>query len=182
MGNIVTLSKDDWSAWTGGKPAPGWVGLDPSAADNLTSPKQLRPLTMLQTFLLAGGAGNKDYRFPLHSTKQKLDQVLLNIGYNKEKSRAHAHMVAEKLMFQDICRQAEDRLKTRTVHNLTERNGPASHARDIRAPAATFGNVATAPTSITQAEVLSLIQSHTYGTENPAKKGNCHKCGKPGHD
>ncbi|KAI2508103.1 hypothetical protein MHU86_6276 [Fragilaria crotonensis] len=44
MGNIVSLSRDDWSAWTGGKPAPGWVGLDPSAADDITSPNQLRPV------------------------------------------------------------------------------------------------------------------------------------------
>lgn len=44
MGNIVSLSRDDWSAWTGGKPAPGWVGLDPSAADDLTSPNQFRPV------------------------------------------------------------------------------------------------------------------------------------------
>jgi hypothetical protein len=66
-----------------------------------------RTLTMLKTFLLAGGAINKDYRFPLRSTKQKLDQALPDIGY-KEKSGAHAHMVAEKLTFQDICRQAGD--------------------------------------------------------------------------
>ena len=44
MGNVVSLSKDDWSAWTGGKPALGWVGLDRSAADDLTSPNQLRPV------------------------------------------------------------------------------------------------------------------------------------------
>jgi hypothetical protein len=31
-------------------------------------------LTKLKTFLLAGGAGNEDYRFPICSTKQKLDQ------------------------------------------------------------------------------------------------------------
>jgi hypothetical protein len=65
-------------------------------------------LRMLKTFLImAGGAGNKDYRFSLRSTKQKLDQMLLDIGY-KEKSGAHAYMVAKKLTFQDICRQAED--------------------------------------------------------------------------
>ena len=362
MGNIVPLSGDDWSAWTGGEPAPGWVGLDPSAADDITSPNQLRPvhasasqkgynfrrtgmttlftqasslvnfqnavwdhlvdcrmdtiaylrdpeslsvmtnvvrshsrytvataktlsshqvllydkynktndlaatkfllasldpalmskikektedndsfhvvwlqliktiqstsierfedrkaaikahhpsqyagenlealaadyrkdarelttagqydhnltLTMLKTFLLAGGSGNEDFRFPLRSTKQKLDQTLLDIGY-KEKSGAHAHMVAEKLTFQDICRQAEDAYRTQFDRKEWP---PASHAPDVRAPAATFGNVASAPTSITRAEVLTLIQSQTSGTENPTKKGNCHKCGKPGH-
>jgi hypothetical protein len=44
MGNIVPLPRNDWSAWTGGKPAPGWVGVDPSAADDITSPNQLRPV------------------------------------------------------------------------------------------------------------------------------------------
>ena len=362
MGDIVSLSRDDWSAWTGGKPAPGWVGLDPSAARDLTSPNQLRPvhaaasqkgynfrrtgmstlftqasslidfqnavwdhltdcgmdtiaylpdpenamtmsnvvkshsrytvatakalssqqlllydkydktndlaatkfllssldpalmskikekmedddsfhvvwlqliktiqstsierfedlkaaikarhpsqyagenlealaadyrkdarelttagqydhnltLTMLKTFLLAGGAGNEDYRFPLRSTKQKLDQALLDIGY-KEKSGAHAHMVAEKLTFQDICGQAEDAYRTQFDRKEWP---PASHAPDVRAPSATFGNVATTPAGITRAEVLTLIQSQGPGTETSTKKGNCHKCGKPGH-
>ena len=62
---------------------------------------------MLKIFLLAGGAGNEDFRFPLRSIKQKLDQALLDIGY-KEKTAAQAHMVAEKLTYQDICREAED--------------------------------------------------------------------------
>ncbi|KAI2493992.1 hypothetical protein MHU86_20523 [Fragilaria crotonensis] len=362
MGNIVSLSRDDWSAWTGGKPAPGWVGLDPSTADDITSPNQLRPvhasasqkgynfrrtgmttlftqasslvdfqnavwdhlvdcgmdtiaylpdpesssmmtnvvrshsrytvataktlssqqilrydkydksndlaatkfllssldpalmskikekmddddsfhvvwlqliktiqstsierfedlkaaikarhpsqyagenlealaadyrkdarelttagqydhnltLTMLKTFLLAGGAGNEDFRFPLRSTKQRLDQALLDIGY-KEKSGAHAHMVAEKLTFQDICRQAEDAYRTQFDRKEWP---PASHAPDVRAPSATFGNVATAPAGISRAEVLTLIQSQASGTESDNEEGNCHKCGKPGH-
>ena len=44
MGNIVSLSKDDWSAWTGGKPASSWMCLDATASDELTSPNQLRPV------------------------------------------------------------------------------------------------------------------------------------------
>ncbi len=40
----MSLSRDNWSAWTGGKPAPGWVGLDPSAANDITSPNQLHPV------------------------------------------------------------------------------------------------------------------------------------------
>ena len=62
---------------------------------------------MLKTFLLAGGAGNEDFRFCLRATKQKLNQALLDIGY-KEKSGAQAHMVPAKLTYQDICTQAED--------------------------------------------------------------------------
>jgi hypothetical protein len=55
MGNIVPLSRDDWSAWTGGKPAPGWVGLDPSAANDITSPNHLRPVH--------ASASQKSYNF-----------------------------------------------------------------------------------------------------------------------
>ena len=134
-------------------------------------------ITMLKTFLLAGGAGNEDYRFPIHSTKQKLDQALLDIGY-KEKSGAHAHMVAKKLTFQDIYRQAEDAYRTQ----LDRKDWPpASHAPDVRVPSATIGNVAAAPSGISRVEVLTLIQSQASGTKNPTKKGNCYKCGKPGH-
>ncbi len=93
---------------------------------------------MLKTFLLAGGAGNEDFRFQLRSTKQQLDQALLDIGY-KEKSAAQVHMVAGKLTYQDICRQAEDAY--RLQYNRKEWP-PASHATDTRAPPATFGNVA----------------------------------------
>jgi hypothetical protein len=99
------------------------------------------------------------------------------IGY-KEKSGAHAHMVAKKLTFQDICRQAEDAYPTQFDRKEWP---PASHAPDVRSPAAKLGNVASAPTSITRAEVLTLIQSQMSGTKNPTKKGNCRKCGKPGH-
>ncbi|KAI2514061.1 hypothetical protein MHU86_445 [Fragilaria crotonensis] len=94
------------------------------------------------------------------------------------KSGAHAHMVAEKLTFQDICRQAEDAYRTQFDRKEWP---PASHAPDVRAPSATFGNVATAPAGISRAEVLTLIQSQASGTETTTKKGNCHKCGKPGH-
>ncbi|KAI2495284.1 hypothetical protein MHU86_19255 [Fragilaria crotonensis] len=43
-------------------------------------------LTMLKTSLLAGGAGNEDFRFPLRSTKQRLDQALLDIGYKESQA------------------------------------------------------------------------------------------------
>ena len=43
MGDLVALSKTEWSAWTGGKPIYTWTGLDPSARIYHTSPNQLRP-------------------------------------------------------------------------------------------------------------------------------------------
>ncbi|KAI2494289.1 hypothetical protein MHU86_20266 [Fragilaria crotonensis] len=134
-------------------------------------------LTMLKTFLLAGGSGNEDFRFQLRATKQKLDQALLDIGY-KEKSAAQAHMVSEKLTYQDVCRQAEDAYRLQYDRKEWP---PASHATDTRVPSATFGNVALPEGSaITRAEVLNLIQSQTPRQDTP-KKGNCHNCGKPGH-
>jgi hypothetical protein len=63
----VSLSRDDWSAWTGGKPAPGWVGLDPSAADDITSPNQLRPVH--------ASASRKEYNFRRTSMTTLLTQA-----------------------------------------------------------------------------------------------------------
>jgi hypothetical protein len=87
-------------------------------------------------------------------------------------------MAAEKLTFQDICCQAEDAYRMQFDRKEWP---PASHAPDVRVPSATFSNIATTPSGISQAEVLMLIQSQASGTENPTKMGNCHKCGKPGH-
>ena len=136
-------------------------------------------LSMLKTFLLAGGAGNEDFRFPLRATKQRLNQALLDIGY-KEKSGAQAHMVAEKLTYQDICRQAED--VYRTQYDRKEWP-PSSNKPDPRAPNATFGNLAESEnTAITRAEALNLIQQASNHDQTQAKRrGNCQKCGKPGH-
>jgi hypothetical protein len=40
MGDLVQSSKDEWNAWTGGKPKPSWVGLEDSTA-TYESPNQL---------------------------------------------------------------------------------------------------------------------------------------------
>ena len=69
-------------------------------------------LGMLKTFLLAGGSGNEDFRFPLRSvSKQRLEQALLDIGF-KDKEAANLHMQAEKLTYKDICTHAEDTYRT----------------------------------------------------------------------
>jgi hypothetical protein len=44
MGGLLQTTKDEWSAWTGGKPKADWTGLDPSAARVYQSPNQLRSL------------------------------------------------------------------------------------------------------------------------------------------
>ncbi|KAI2511910.1 hypothetical protein MHU86_2426 [Fragilaria crotonensis] len=106
-------------------------------------------LAMLKIFLLAGGSGNEDFRFPLRSVKQKLEQALLDIGF-KDKEAANLHMQVNKLTYKDICAHAEDAYRT-----LFDRKEAActSHSR-LKAPPAAFGNMA-----ITRAEVLNLIQS-----------------------
>ncbi|KAI2490670.1 hypothetical protein MHU86_23913 [Fragilaria crotonensis] len=132
-------------------------------------------LAMLKIFLLAGGSGNEDFRFPLRSVKQNLEQALLDIGF-KDKEAANLHMQVNKLTYKDICAHAEDAYRT-----LFDRKEwpPARHTRDSKAPPAAFGNMAT---PITRAEVLNLIQSKTSTNgAGLAKKGVCHKCNKPGH-
>jgi len=42
MGGVVQLSKDSWSAWTGGKPNASWTALADTEPRNYTSPNQLR--------------------------------------------------------------------------------------------------------------------------------------------
>ncbi len=130
-------------------------------------------LGMLKIFLLAGGSGNKDYRFPLRSVRQKLEQALLDIGF-MDKEAANLHMQVNKLPY--ICAHAEDAYRT-----LFDRKEwpPARHPCDSKAPPAAFGNKAT---PITRAEVLNLVQSKpsTNGARL-AKKGVCRKCNKPGH-
>jgi hypothetical protein len=54
-------------------------------------------LSMLKSYLLAGGTDNEDYRFGLRVLKIKLDEELLAIGY-MDKPQADAHMIQEKLL------------------------------------------------------------------------------------
>jgi hypothetical protein len=135
-------------------------------------------LTMMKTFLIAGGTGNEYCRFPLRSIKQKLEQALLDIGF-KDKDAANKHMSDNKLMYKDICTHAEDAYRT-----LFDRKEwpPARHARDSKAPPASFNLADAMP--MTRSEVMLLMQSKSPGGNkgaSSAKTGNCHKCGKPGH-
>jgi hypothetical protein len=143
-------------------------------------------LAMIKIFLQAGGAGNEDFRFPLRTVKQRLDKALLEIGY-KEKSAANQFMAESKLTYKDICRHAEE-----TYRTLLDRKEwpPARNARDIKTPPSGFGNLADAPPNLAEApltrtEVMNLVLSAQNGSGGGlgggTVKGNCHKCGKPGH-
>ena len=134
-------------------------------------------LSMMKMFLLAGGSGNEDFRFPLRATKQKLEQALLDIGF-KEKGAgpANLHMSNLKLNYRDVCTQVED-----TYRTLFDRKEwpPARNVKDSKAPPVAYGNIAIANSPITRAEVITLIQTKPRGDNK--KPGNCNKCGKPGH-
>ena len=137
-------------------------------------------LSMMKIFLLAGGTGNEDFRFPLRATKQKLEQALLDIGF-KEKAAANEHLSKHKLNYRDICTQAED-----TYRTLFDRKEwpPAKNIRDSKAPPTAYGNIASISDKvpITRAEVLTLMQSKPRFGGDPSKKpGTCNKCGKAGH-
>ena len=64
-------------------------------------------LLIMKIFLLADGSGNKNFRFTLRATKQKLEQALLDIGF-KEKTATNEHMIRLKLTDKDVSTQAED--------------------------------------------------------------------------
>jgi hypothetical protein len=67
-------------------------------------------LTMMKTFLLAGGTRNEDFRFPLSLNKQKLEQALLDTGF-KDKD-ANKDTPDNKLTYKDICTHVEDAYRT----------------------------------------------------------------------
>ena len=138
-------------------------------------------LSMMKTFLLAGGSGNEDFRFPLRATKQKLEQALLDIGF-KERGAANEHMINLRLTYKDVCTQAEDIYRT-----LFDRKEwpPARNVRDSKAPPSAYGNAAIGNNvPITRAEVLNLIQMKprfNNGDDTNKKPENCNKCGEAGH-
>ena len=133
----------------------------------------------MKIFLLAGGSGNEDFRFPLRATKQKLEQASLDIGF-KEKTDTNDHMSELKLIYKDVSAQAED--THRTLYDRKEWP-PTRNVRDSKAPPAAFGHIAVeCDTPLTRAEVMTLIQNKPRPVGSPTKKpGTCHKCGKPGH-
>ena len=139
----------------------------------------LLTLDMIKAFLLAGGQGNEDYRFNLRPMKQKLETALLDIAY-KTKEAANKHMKDEELTYNDVCILAED-----TYRLLFDKKEwpPAQNARDSKAPRAAYvGEIGSA---LTEAQVLTLIQSHLDPSSSAGaagkKGGSCHHCKKPGH-
>ena len=64
-------------------------------------------LTMLETFLLAGGDDNEDYKVDLHIKKKELKKelkIVCHMGYNEVKE----HMMKQDLTYKSICEVTEN--------------------------------------------------------------------------
>jgi hypothetical protein len=137
-------------------------------------------LSMVEAFLEAGGENNKDFRFPLRSIKQKLDQALLDIGY-KGKEAADLHMMSLDLMPTDVCNFAEDLYQVRYEKGTWP---PAKSVQDAkRVPSGYGANIGEVATPLTQAQILLLIHQNTNGggPGGGGRKGNCHGYGSSDH-
>jgi hypothetical protein len=150
------------------------------ASDTLISAGQYDhnlTLSMVEAFLEAGGENNEDFRFPLRSIKQKLDQALLDIGY-KDKEAAVLHMTSLDLLPSDVCNYAEDLYQVRYEKGNWP---PAKSVQDAKRPPSSYGaNIGEVGAPLTTAQVLLLIQQNATGGGGN-KKGNCHGCGSPDH-
>jgi hypothetical protein len=131
-------------------------------------------LRMLDAFLEGGGKGNEDFRYPLRAIKKELNAKLLIIGHMTP-SAATTLMASSGLTYRHVCEQAVNEYRTQLDN---KRWPPASHAPDVKAPPKAFGNVAAAA-PITMEHIYALMQQQDG--KSFEKKGNCHKCGKPGH-
>jgi hypothetical protein len=128
-------------------------------------------LTMLKIFLLAGGANNGNFQFPLRLLKKELNEALLVIPH-MSRSDADRFMIKEDLTYKDICTLAED--EYRSQFDLEEWP-PARQSKDSKAPPASYAN-------LTEARVLTLIhQTHSGGGGESRTKGACHGCGSLDH-
>ena len=135
-------------------------------------------LTMLETFLLAGGNDNKDYRIDLRIMKKELKnelEIVHHMGYNEAKE----HMTKQDLTYKSICEVAEnaygeqaDRGKWPPAQNIHH---------DSAAPPASFQAVAPTNRMYTSAEINALFQTKMGTRPTGPKSGNCNRCGKPGH-
>ena len=128
---------------------------------------------MLKSFLLAGGEGNENFYYPLRGLLVLVDEALLDIGC-MEKDASDKNMIKNNLTYKAICQKAEDQ-----YCKLYDQKQwpPAKHARDSKAPPASFG------AHVAQSEFLTLTQSSQMSSASPSgpTKVSCHKCGKSGH-
>ena len=135
-------------------------------------------LMMLETFLLAGGNDNKDYRMDLRIKKKELKKelkIVCHMGYDEAKE----HMMKQDLTYKSICEVAEN------AYGEQANRGKWPPARNIRhnsaAPPASFQAIAPTDRMYTSTEINALFQTKMDTQPTGPKSGNCNRCGKPGH-
>ena len=69
-------------------------------------------LMMLETFLLAGGDDNEDYRMDLHIKKKEL-KIVHHMGYDEAKE----HMTKQDLTYKSICEVTENAYSEQANHS-----------------------------------------------------------------
>ncbi len=116
-------------------------------------------LSMLKIFLVAGGANNGNYQFPLRLLKKELNNALLVIPH-MSRADADKFMIKENLTYKSICTLAED--EYRSQFDLNEWP-PSRQTKDSKAPPSAFAN-------LTEARVLTLIHQAGAGGGSNEKK------------
>ena len=149
-------------------------------------------LCMLDRFLEGGGSQGDvptlQYRHSLLQLRQKLDKALIHVGRLAPNDQDR-YMASEALTYRDICSLAEDEWKKLVDDNKW---APARTKIDSGRPSNQFGvNLQCMDVNqpLTEASALVLMQQlqqqlggvKNGGHNGAVKKGNCHKCGKPGH-
>ena len=133
-------------------------------------------LTMLETFLLAGGNDNEDYRMDLCIMKKELKnelKIVCHMGYNEAKE----HMMKQDLTYKSICEVAEN-----AYGEQADRKWPPAQniCHNSAAPPASFQAIAPTDRTYTSTEINALFQTKMGTQPTGPKSGNCNRCGKPG--
>ena len=146
--------------------------------DNAYANDHKLTLNMLETFLLARGNDNEDYRMDLRIMKKELKnelKIVHHMGYNEAKE----HMMKQDLTYKSICEVTEN------AYGEQPNRGKWPPAQNIRhdsaAPPASFQAIAPTDRMYTSAEINALFQTKMGTQPTGPKSGNCNRCGKPGH-
>ena len=157
-------------------------------------------LHMLNRFLEGGGQSNDvatmQYRHALFQKHQQLNQALIKTG-RMSTADQNTYMVQHELTFRDICAHAEEEWKALFDAG---RWAPSKTKSDSKRPPTHFGahtatvNASADNLKLTQAQwnvLMQQAQAQLSGRSSvsnngrtgtgSAKKGNCNKCGEPGH-
>ena len=135
-------------------------------------------LMMLETFLLAGGNDNEDYRMDLCIMKKELKnelKIVHHMGYDEAKE----HMTKQDLTYKSICEVTENAYSEQTNRGKWP---PAWNIHcNSAAPPASFQAIAPTDRTYTSAEINALFQTKMGTQPTGPKSRNCNRCGKPGH-